>query len=488
MRLIFLLIILSSTLNCCAQNKKAKVTKSMLQAKYIRVDIKAHFGAKGDGKTDDHLAFIKASQFIASKGGGVLLSIPEGTYLVGQQIPDKYNKQLHGEYVLTLDNVQKVVISGVLNKSIIKYKNGLKYGAFDRITNKPINRVNPKANFIDFNSLCDIGVSIFIRQSNDIRIENLILDGNILEDDGRSILIGGLFGDAGWQVLHDGINIRKSSNVTVSNLNVKNFGRDGVLIGTESTLGDRNIKLLNSTFSRNGRQGLSISSVNGLTISNCSFKNTGTGLVPSAPGAGIDIEPEAIEERVPFCKNILIENCTLENNIAPNLIAPYSQSSSNIKFKGVTFIGTRNYSMTCSQPGYSFINCNFFGNVNISAGASDSLKASYFKNCNFSETHPLKKMRIMEGYLFSSSNAENITFDSCKFDAKSIKLLWMVAMKGNFFIRNSYLRSELKSNDIISASNGNFQNNQINIANGIHGGLEKASGAKLQNNKIDFIK
>ena len=50
------------------------VTKSILE-----------FGAKGDGKTNDHEAFVKAASFFTQRKGHGKLIIPRGIYIVGKQ-------------------------------------------------------------------------------------------------------------------------------------------------------------------------------------------------------------------------------------------------------------------------------------------------------------------------------------------------------------------------------------------------------------------
>jgi len=61
------------------------------------------------------------------------------------------------------------------------------------------------------------------------------------------------------------------------------------------------------TCNDNHRQGMSVISVDGLLVENCTFANTwGT-----APGAGIDLEPDGDDQSL---VDIAIRNCTFENN------------------------------------------------------------------------------------------------------------------------------------------------------------------------------
>src|SRR6476661_3879507 len=52
--------------------------------RFITKDIK-FFGARGDGKTNDHEAFLKAADYFNKRGGHGKLFISKGIYIVGRQ-------------------------------------------------------------------------------------------------------------------------------------------------------------------------------------------------------------------------------------------------------------------------------------------------------------------------------------------------------------------------------------------------------------------
>ena len=73
------------------------------------------FGAKGDGKTNDHDAFVKAANYFNNRGGNGKLIIPKGTYIVGKQeyYAGKNGKPAYlGVDLLHFKNVNNLSVEG----------------------------------------------------------------------------------------------------------------------------------------------------------------------------------------------------------------------------------------------------------------------------------------------------------------------------------------------------------------------------------------
>jgi hypothetical protein len=121
------------------------------------------------------------------------------------------------------------------------------------------------------------------------------------------------------------INLKSCENVLIENLKIIGSGGDGVYVGSKphlkywkgakhygeqyATLPNycKNITIKNCLIDDHHRQGISVISVEGLLISNCTLSNTdGT-----SPMAGIDFEPNDGRQRLVNC---LVENCTMESN------------------------------------------------------------------------------------------------------------------------------------------------------------------------------
>jgi polygalacturonase len=105
-----------------------------------------------------------------------------------------------------------------------------------------------------------------------------------------------------------GIDIGGSSDVTVSNVIVKDCWGDGIYLGTghSSPSPCRNIHLQNVTAIGNRRQGLSIVACIGANVLDSKFLST----AGTPPACGIDLEPNGDNP----VSNVLIRHCDVEGN------------------------------------------------------------------------------------------------------------------------------------------------------------------------------
>jgi parallel beta-helix repeat protein len=98
-----------------------------------------------------------------------------------------------------------------------------------------------------------------------------------------------------------GIQIKNCQQVVVEKVLAKDCWGDGFCVS-----GSSGITLCTVTGDHNRRQGLTITSVDGMVVRNCTFKNTGGTL----PEDGIDIEPNPGET----VNNVLITGCSITSN------------------------------------------------------------------------------------------------------------------------------------------------------------------------------
>lgn len=122
-------------------------------------------------------------------------------------------------------------------------------------------------------------------------------------------------GDADFEVIH--LNLGEwghcvscygSTNFKIIGGLISYAWGDGIYIGT----GSKNGLIENVTCAYNRRQGLSIVSAENIKVINSTFNNT----MGTLPEAGIDIEPNDFDT----IKNILISNCTTNNNYSYGLL------------------------------------------------------------------------------------------------------------------------------------------------------------------------
>ncbi len=393
---------------------------------YVTRDIKS-FGAKGNGITNDHDAFIKAAEFFNKRGGNGKLLIPKGLYLVGKQVFNKNTKAkpvYEGQDLLHLRKVNNFTIEGSLG-NLIKYKDSMRFGAFEPATGKA--HLHGSNYFVDPPFKAQPGIAITIDSSSNVRIINVNLHGNA-----QNLSKGGVYGDVGIQLEHTGIYISNSKNVTVDKVSVVHFGLDGITIANAPS---KNTELdgmivTNSRFEYNGRQGLSWTGGNDLTVSNSKFNHTGMGSLYSPPGAGVDIEAE-----VGPVKNGKFENCEFINNKGCGLVA-HSGTSSDCTFIKCTFWGTQTWSMWVQKPGFTFTSCNIFGSMVHGYNSSTDADATKYIRCLF-EDRPYKNKEPFGNFLIETNHARRVRFENCIMLAHKQKIFWMES-RGDFKAAEKY--------------------------------------------------
>ncbi len=154
---------------------------------------------------------------------------------------------------------------------------------------------------------------------------------NIKNKTNVSIKGGTIMGDVGYHVYIDGstsewgmgVTVYESQNILIEDLHITQCTGDGIYItgGKESHVGiydhaSKNITVRNVTCDSNRRQGISIIHVDGLRVCDSSFINTGQKEF-TAPGAGIDVEPNVNNGQNMSVRNLIVENCVIAHNRGP---------------------------------------------------------------------------------------------------------------------------------------------------------------------------
>lgn len=285
------------------------------------------FGARGDGASDDTPAFQALGKAVSDRGGGTIVLRRGAIYRIGRQTAGANGSAAY----LVQPNLQIVGADGVAiigNGATLKLNDGLHYGSFDPATGQRFDP--PKGKFTDLRYGAAIGGLIEIRSSRDIRITGLTLDGNV-----DRLVVGGRW-ETDIQLHADGLRLIDVSEVTVADLVTRNNGLDGVYLrgrGHKSAQdAPDNIRLRNVRCARNGRQGMSIVGGAALSFEDCTFADTGQGPIKSAPGAGVDIEPNGTD----WASAISFDRCSFTNNVGVGLLAA-AGASQDIAVRGCTF-------------------------------------------------------------------------------------------------------------------------------------------------------
>jgi len=233
-------------------------------------------GAKGDGITDDTAAIQAAVNQVAGTGGTVL--VPDGTYLI--------NGISNGWDGINLkSNMTLQMTSGAILKEI------------------------PNAS----NNSSVIGVNY---------VSNVNIIGGTVQ--GERAGHSGTTGECGM-----GININGSSNIVIDSVTTRDAWGDGIYIG-EASIPATNVTVCNVTSDNNRRQGMSITSADGVLVKNSIFKNTNGTL----PEAGIDMEPDG---NAPYVKNVKVLSSQFINNAGDQISVYAGDQYQGIKpMSGIT--------------------------------------------------------------------------------------------------------------------------------------------------------
>jgi hypothetical protein len=181
----------------------------------------------------------------------------------------------------------------------------------------------------------------------------------------------------------------------------------------------------------NGRQGLSWIGGWGLEVTDSKFNHTGRAInegggqedglpLLSAPGAGLDIEPNANTDEE--SRDGLFVRTEFINNAGAGMLADVGDGGYST-FIDCTFWATTHYSIWPKRPGLRFIDSRIYGTaVHPNDGHTDQDPgpnpdlATYFENCVFEDLEWDDGKVRREGTLFNmGSEGEGVTFKDCTF-------------------------------------------------------------------------
>jgi len=234
-----------------------------------------HYGAKGDGITDDTNAIQKAIDAVFARGGGIVY-IPDGTYIIDPDVS-----------VRLKSNVSMILAQNAILKAS-----------------------SSEEDYYDI---------ILILNATNVQV----IGGKIIGD---RYIHAGTTGEWG-----SGLSILGSTNVRIADISISDCWGDGIYIGSSwdgtpnyKSYSD-NIVIENFNISNNRRQGICVISAKNLTIRNGEVSNSNG----TRPEAGINLEPNNSNE---FLQNILIENVITRDNSRIGILVslPTYNGSTNV--------------------------------------------------------------------------------------------------------------------------------------------------------------
>jgi hypothetical protein len=418
---------------------KATGAGNMNTSKWVIKNIKTDFGARGDGRTNDHVAFKKAAAFIIKNGGNVRLLIPPGVYMVGKQFVNKGRENklpvYQGDPLFDFQNIKNVSIEGTTGTRII-YKDAMFLGTFEPETgNKPYDlaKYNPSAPHnenpsYDYKLVATIGNFVNLVDCENISIKNIDANGN-----SDNYTFGGYWGLGGkpYEISNCyGLYLYNIRNCTFENLKLHDFAVDNICIGGAFLNDDTSKPLTNNIYLNkidcynSGRNNFSWVGGKNITVCNSTFNYAGIKKITTKPAYGMDIEPEGTQAKVLcsngyFYNNVYAYNAGLAVTAGTSLDNPSRAEgygySYNHYFLKCVFIGKTNAAVHNFINRVTFDSCQFYGQfLNYGSSISNSIKPVIIKNSLFSDCYNGERMYNQP--LLSIETGYRMIIDNCVFN------------------------------------------------------------------------
>lgn len=322
------------------------------------------FGAKGDGVHDDTEAI---NACFASGASNVYF--PKGTYLV-----DAHH---------------------------------------DGFTHETEGGLRPQSNCVitldaDATIKCSTSPTDFYNILHFVNVSNVIVQGGkIVGDKATHVQVS----QPTYEFGH-GVGIQNSTNIVVRDMEISDCIGDGVILNVS---GNADITLDNLTIHDCRRQGISLTSGDGITISNCKIYD----ISGANPQSGIDIEPDG-EKSV---TNVVIDSCDIHDTVGASVIVTnVANVIDQIHINGclfdhalflggsnVTMSGGKSKKVSVKSDKAPIISACSIEEVAVSGGNSA------FVGCNFASSGKDQFLTVTSDVV-SGNPAESIVFTDCDFN------------------------------------------------------------------------
>lgn len=366
-------------------------------------------GAIGDGKHNDYPAFKKAVDKINQNKSGKLI-IPNGIYFL-----DAYNKAGAPKMDLVFRDIDGLEIIGDKN-TVISVKGDI---------HRNVTRKSKKHKFSSTQSISPL----IVRDSKNVYIENLEIDGNV---DQMTRDTGVVEGNS------YGLYLVNNQNVTIRNIYSHHHMADGLKIIKTKGGVNSNYLVENVVAKYNGRQGLTIGGLDNALFKNCEFSETGKtqgSYGHHAPSAGLDIEPIHGYK----VSHITFEQCKFMRNIGSEIVISHPNTTTDINFKNCYFEddvdSKRKWAIIVNANGVNFDHCTFnfnYGSI-YPTWHKPGTKASF--------TNSIIKSKSSGIVAVPKHNNSEVLVDNCTFEYTGNQELSSyfpyIRMRGMIFTNNT---------------------------------------------------
>jgi len=380
-----------------------------------------HFGASpSNTAAQNDTAFQKASAAIELQGGGTLVIKP-GIYQTNHQVFGSGSAAYLNSDCINIQNCTRHVRIEAYGVKFVM-PDGQHFGSFDPVTGLPY---TPGA-LPFWNGLYAGHPGHFIYLKNNsggVSVCGIELDGN-----NTKYIVGGNYGDTGYQVRGNGIECDGNASARIEDVWVHNCGLDGINLKNGSlsaTSVSKPVLLTNVNSEYNCRQGLSHEGGIGFKAVSCKFNhtgravnvNTGTALL-SSPTAGVDIEPVAGT----ISRELEFNRCEFVNNYAYGLAAASPVDASTATFNDCLFWGVTSLSMYVTYPYFIFNRCRIYGRM-ATGSFVDRREGSKFYNCQIiDQAYSDGNVSGKNSNVFLVTAGTYVAFKDCQITANYMKL------------------------------------------------------------------
>jgi len=334
-------------------------------------------------------------------------------------------------------------------RPLIQFESCMRYGAFDPLSNyRYLNNPHASPYFGSLNNsnrafAADVGLMIFLERCRNFSIRNLDLNGNI-----DNLTIGGYFAtdQAGINLPNGGIRIDGCESIEIENCSANYFGQDGLLIrddGFGRSPSNMDIRILNSQFNYNCRDGFHWNGGSTIFAKSCEFNYNGFGPWGGTRNqGGIEMEVDGPTANADIRNGQFID-CDIKFNKGQSLISSggvlYPWKFENFLFKRCTIVSEADgYSTLIDNPNMTFQCCKIVGQVGTAYDAygrslSENLHTK-FLSCEFNEEYFDPVTNSMKAFTKNAGNCSNgtigiamkmvylqqkslVLFNGCKFNA-----------------------------------------------------------------------
>lgn len=410
---------------------------------------RADAGAIGDGSSDDatlianHAAAQRISQWVMDAGGGKII-IEYGDYKFGKQDfagATGLNYAYKMRQMFSIHGCTKPVIIEIQGATF-SLVDGIKFGSYNPVSGAPY---FPSLPFTNRDYIADAGYFI---QAYGNKAVSITGSGDILGNADNAVL-GGYWGDTGYQIAGYGIELTGNERHFVSGLiNIQNTCLDGILSNPIHGYQDHQTIIVGVTSEYNCRQGISVTGGQGTFLQSCKLNYTGQGAFYSSPGSGCDIESEQPggEDPEKGIKRFIANLCEFVGNLNTGMVAD-SGSSSDILFNMCRFLAVDGYAIWPNKPNMRFLYCNIFG------GVVNTYAGTLFSHCNWSDSVSLEESPPAQSVDVYGSVWEDCTFYLSRLNHLSFRD-GCILRRCKFYIRDG---SQMTNQDYVI----NFGNSTI---------------------------